>query len=152
MVGRAFSLAAEGAVTAGPLLLSEQQASGGQPLLEACRPVATAAQRGSVQTDAGKLVPRPGRARQLQALPLAAGGASLSRPLSPLGGPPQGTFGGQRPRLLVTWPTVQLCGALRGALPPGGALLLGGPATCSPSHRALFLQLQSLVCHARCGL
>lgn len=35
-VGRAFSLAAEGGVTAGPLLLPEQQASGGQPLLEAC--------------------------------------------------------------------------------------------------------------------
>lgn len=34
-VRRAFGLAAEGAVTAGSLLLSEQQASGGQPLLEA---------------------------------------------------------------------------------------------------------------------
>lgn len=138
-------------MTAGPLLLSEQQASGGQPLLEARGPVA-AAQRGSVQTHAGERVPRPGGARRLQALLLAAGGASLPRPLSPLAGPPQGGFGGRSPRLLVARPAVQLSGALGGALPPGGALLLGGPATGSPSHGALFLQLRSLVCHAHCGL
>lgn len=152
-ISYAFRLAAEPAVTTGPLLFSEEQTSGCQPLLEADMPISTA-KGGSIQIHTHIRVPRPDRSNRLsvQALSLTAGGASLPLPLSSFNRPPQDRFGRQSPRLLVARSTVQLSRPLRGSLPPADALLLGGPATCSPSAGAVVFQLWSFVCHAHCGL
>lgn len=150
---QAFGGVAEPTVAAGPLLLSGEQSSGHQPLLEADVSV-SAAQRGSVQIHAHVRVPGPDGTRRLgvQTLPLTAGGARLPLLLSSLSGPPQDRFGRQSPRLSVPWSAVCLSRPLRGSLPPGGALQLGGPATCSPPDGAVVCRLRSFVCHAHCGL
>ena len=148
-----FRGAAEPTVATGPLIFSGEQTSGHQPLLEADMSVSTA-QGGSVQIHTHIRVPGPDSAHRLcvQALPLTAGGASLPLPLSSLNRPPQDSFGRQSPRLSVARCTVHLSRPRRGSLPPGDALLLGGPATCSPSNGAVVCQLWSFVCHAHCGL
>lgn len=148
-----FRGAAEPAVATGPLIFSGEQTSGHQPLLEADLSVSTA-ERGSVQIHAPIWVPGPDSAHGLcvQALSLTAGGASLPLPLSSVNRPPQDSFGRQSPRLSVAWSTVHLSRPLRGSLPPADALLLGGPATCSPSNGAVVCRLWSFVCHAHCGL
>lgn len=149
----AFRGAAEPAVATGPLIFSGEQTSGHQPLLEADLSVSTA-ERGSIQIHAPIWVPGPDSAHGLcvQTLSLTAGGASLPLPLSSVNRPPQDSFGRQSPRLSVAWSTVHLSRPLRGSLPPGDALLLGGPATCSPSNGAVVCRLWSFVCHAHCGL
>lgn len=148
-----FSGAAEPTVATGPLLLSGKQTSGHQPLLEADVSISTS-QRGSIWIHTHICVPGPDRAHRLcvQTLSLAAGGASLPLPLSSFNRPPLDSFSRQSPRLSVAWSTVHLSRPLRGSLPPDDALLLGGPATCSPSNGAVVCQLWSFVCHAHCGL
>lgn len=148
-----FRGAAEPTVATGPLIFSGEQTSGHQPLLEADMSISSA-ERGSIQIHTHIWVPRPDSAQRLcvQALSLTAGGASLPLPLSSFNGPPQDSFGRQSPRLSVAWATVHLSTPLRGSLPPDDALLLGGPATCSPSNGAVVCQLWSFVCHAHCGL
>lgn len=148
-----FRWAAEPTVATGPLLFSEEQTSGHQPLLEADMSISTA-ERGSVQIHTRIWVPGPDRSYRLcvQALPLTARGASLPLPLSSFNSPPQDSFERQSPRLSVAWSTVHLSRPLRRSLTPGDALLLGGPATCSPSNGAVVCQLWSFVCHAHCGL
>lgn len=148
-----FRGAAEPTVATGPLVFSGEQTSGHQPLLEADMSISTA-KRGSIQIHTHIRVPGPDSAHGLcvQALSLTAGGASLTLPLSSLSRPPQDSFGRQSPRLSVTWSTVHLSRPLGGSLPPDDALLLGGPATCSPSNGAVVCQLWSFVCHTHCGL
>lgn len=146
-----FGGAAEPTVAAGPLVFSGEQTSGHQPLLEADMSISTA-QRGSIQIHTHIWVPGPDSGHCLQALPLAAGGASLPLPLSSFNGPSHNSFGRQSPRLSVARSTVHLSRPLRGSLPPDDAFLLGGPATCSPPDGAVVCQLWSFVCHAHCGL
>lgn len=144
-----FRGAAEPAVATGPLFFSGKLTSGHQPLLEAEMSIPTA-QRGSIQIHTRIRVPRPSSARRLclQALSLTAGGASLPS----LNGPSHNSFGRQSSRLPVTRSTVHFCRTRRDSLPSDDALLLGGPATCSPSNGAVVCQQRSVVCHARCGL